>query len=41
MRDADPDFQRRVSTGLTSGEGVIRALRDPKTVTRGPLTSGC
>ena len=30
MRDADPDFQRRVSTGLTSGEGVIWALRDPQ-----------
>ena len=30
MRDADPDFQKRVSTGLTSGEGVVWALRDPQ-----------
>jgi hypothetical protein len=30
MRAADPDFDRRVSTGLSSGEGVVWALRDPQ-----------
>jgi len=30
MRAADPDFDRRLSTGLSSGEGVVWALRDPQ-----------
>jgi hypothetical protein len=30
MQAADPDFQRRLSTGLSSGEGVVWAVRDPQ-----------
>ena len=30
MQAADPSFQRRLSTGLSSGEGVVWALRDPQ-----------
>jgi hypothetical protein len=30
MGAADPDFQRRQVTGLSSGEGVVWALRDPQ-----------
>ena len=30
MSAADPGFQRRVSTGLSSGEGVVWAVRDPQ-----------
>lgn len=29
LTDADPDFQTRLSTGLSSGEGLIWAVRDP------------
>ena len=30
MGGADPGFQRRLSTGLSSGEGVVWAVRDPQ-----------
>jgi hypothetical protein len=30
MQTADPDFQRRQVTGLSSGEGVVWTLRDPQ-----------
>lgn len=30
MSAADPDYQRRVRTGLSSGEGVVWAVRDPQ-----------
>jgi hypothetical protein len=30
MRAADPDFQRRQVTGLSSGEGVVWSVRDPQ-----------
>ena len=30
LRDADPDFERRLTTGLSSGEGLIWAVRDPQ-----------
>ena len=38
LHRADSSFASRVRTGLSTGEGLIWAARDPKAVIRAPLT---
>ena len=41
LSQADPAFTSRLSTGLSSGEGLIWTVRDPPARTPAPSTSGC
>ena len=41
LAEADPAFPSRLTTGLSSGEGLIWAVRDPRGQIPAPATSGC